>query len=120
MATCPRKKLGEFNWLRCCREEGHEGTCNWVVDFPPPDSHRLIPSNPLKIPKKPMDENEYVTALIAAAKQDERERIAHILSATPCYGGIPFAVVSWDEESDTTGALTLMADEILEAIAPKP
>lgn len=29
---CPRKKMGEYNPLRCCRDNGHEGNCNFIVD----------------------------------------------------------------------------------------
>ncbi len=30
--VCPRKKCGEFNMLKCVREAGHDGACNYVVD----------------------------------------------------------------------------------------
>lgn len=30
--ACSKKKCGEFNMLRCCREAGHSGDCNFVVD----------------------------------------------------------------------------------------
>lgn len=48
----------------------------------------------------------------------ERERIATLLSKSVGKGGIPFALVTWDEENNRTGRHALDADEILEALKP--
>jgi hypothetical protein len=32
MKRCQLKKCGEYNMLKCVREEGHSGYCCWVVD----------------------------------------------------------------------------------------
>lgn len=29
--VCTRTKQGEYDRLKCCRQEGHDGNCNWVV-----------------------------------------------------------------------------------------
>lgn len=32
MRACGSKKCGEYNMLRCCRQEGHTGEHSYVVD----------------------------------------------------------------------------------------
>lgn len=32
---CTRRKMGEYNWLRCALEEGHGGECAFAVDSEP-------------------------------------------------------------------------------------
>lgn len=53
------------------------------------------------------------------ALDTERKRITHLFGACVSKGGIPFAVVAWDEYGNQTGHHVLNQEEILEAITPK-
>ena len=57
-------------------------------------------------------------AMVLKAAQQEQERIARVLSASIEKGGIPFALVTWDEENNRAGRHALDVDEILEALKP--
>lgn len=49
---------------------------------------------------------------------EERGRIALALSQSVEMGGIPYALVTWDEESERLGRDALVVEEILEALTP--
>lgn len=40
---CESVKMGEYNWLRCCRQAGHEGEHNYCVDH---ERERVAPLCP--------------------------------------------------------------------------
>lgn len=49
---------------------------------------------------------------------EERGRIALALSQSVATGGIPFAVVTWNEETERLGRKPLFVEEILKALEP--
>jgi hypothetical protein len=58
MSQCLNTKQGEYNWLRCCRQFGHPGECNWVV------------AEIVATPKNPAKTTEQIVQEYAAAKAD--------------------------------------------------
>jgi len=50
--------------------------------------------------------------------RDERERIADVLSKSVAVGGIPYALVEWDEEDERLGREAMISQEILVALEP--
>ena len=87
MPICHRKKMGEFNPLRCCREDGHAGICNWVVEYCPSPKRkakpkpvtdanevlcRILELETLSIGSEPVLRYSEVIASFAALPQGER------------------------------------------------
>lgn len=50
---CESVKMGEYNWLRCCRQAGHAGEHNYCVDHEHERADPLI--KPTQCPRKEAD-----------------------------------------------------------------